>query len=84
MKHLFFLLALFICIHSNTKAQSYTSIFGDTATSWTLGWEVWDNYQVFGLKTSGDTSIQNHLYKKNCLPRIQSNFWIFERRHFSR
>jgi hypothetical protein len=64
MKHLFFLLALFICIHSKTKAQSYTSIFGDTTTSWTLGWEVWDNYQVFGLKTSGDTSIHNYQYKK--------------------
>ncbi len=74
MKNLFVLLALFICIHSDTKAQSYTSIFGDKETSWTLGWELFDNYQVFGLKTNGDTSIHNHQYKKIAYQELRQIF----------
>ncbi len=64
MKHFIFLLTIIICINSNSKGQSYSSIFGDTATSWSLGWEVFDNYMVVSLKANGDTIIHNHQYKK--------------------
>lgn len=64
MKHFIFILTLILCINPKSKGQPYASIFGDTATSWTLGWEVFDNYMIVALKVNGDTIIQNTEYKK--------------------
>lgn len=64
MKHLIFILTLIILFNLKTRGQTFSSIFGDTSTSWSLGWEVFDNYMVVSLKTNGDTIIQNHQYKK--------------------
>lgn len=64
MKHSIFLLTFILYINTNSKGQSYTSILGDTATSWSLGWEIFDNYMVVSLKTDGDTVIYNHQFRK--------------------
>ncbi|MCU0423619.1 MAG: T9SS type A sorting domain-containing protein [Bacteroidia bacterium] len=63
MKHFIFLLFLLL-IRLNIWAQPYTSIFGDTLTTWNLGSEIFDSYRIMELKSNADTMVGNHLYKK--------------------
>lgn len=63
MKLILILLSILIFNETDSKGQSFASIFGDSSTYWTMGWEVFDNYMVVSLRTNGDTIVRNHKYK---------------------